>query len=161
MNHKMKRRNFLSKSTHVGIGFCSVMLGSNICSYAISRTNDKPDPAKLNYCGYQCPDDCQFLKGSMENNIALKKEAYELWEIKERFDIDFDPEQIFCFGCKTKDKPEGVVLVNCTVRACAIEKKLDCCIECDELVSCDKDLWDRFPDFKKQVIGMQKEFRDA
>lgn len=161
MNHKMKRRNFLNKSTHVGIGFCSIMLGPNICSYAISRTNDKPDPTKLNYCGYQCPDDCQFLKGSLENNIEVKKEAYKLWEIKERFDIDFDPEQIFCFGCKTKDKPEGVVLVNCTVRACAIEKKLDCCIECDELVSCDKNLWDRFPDFKKQVIGMQKEFRDA
>jgi len=159
MTAKMKRRNFLNKTTQVGIGFCSIMLSSNVCSFASRNTNDKIDPAKLNYCGYQCPENCPFLKGSVENNVELKKEAYAQWEIKERFDVDFDPEKIFCYGCKTKDKPEGIVLVNCTVRSCAMEKELDCCIECDELVACEKDLWIRFPDFKKQVIEMQKEYK--
>lgn len=154
----MKRRYFIDKTSRIGLGYCSLMFGSNICTLAASKSNDKPDPAALNYCGYQCPKDCQFLKGTLENNIDLKKEAYELWEIKERFNVDFDPEKIFCFGCKTKDKPLGVVLTHCTVRGCAIEKELDCCIECNELVTCKKDLWERFPDFKKLVIEMQKEY---
>jgi len=120
-----------------------------------------PDPKKLSYCGYKCPADCQFLKGSIENNVELKKEAYELWKIKERFNVDFDPDKIFCFGCKTTDKPEGIVLVNCTVRSCVISKGFDCCIECAELVDCEKELWDRFLKFKEQVIEMQQKYFDA
>ncbi len=88
----------------------------------------------------------------------MKKEAYKLWKIKERFDIEFDPETIFCYGCKVSDKPEGVVTKNCTVRECAMKKKNDCCIECDELTNCDKDLWNRYPKFKESVIEMQKKY---
>jgi len=159
MTTKIKRRKFLNKTTQAGIGFCSIMLSTNVFSLASGNLKDKPDPVKLNYCGYQCPENCPFLKGTLQNNIELKKEAYAQWKIKERFDIDFDPEKIFCYGCKTRDKPEGVVLVNCTVRSCSMEKELECCIECDELISCEKDLWTRFPDFKKHVIEMQKEYK--
>jgi hypothetical protein len=155
----MKRRIFLNKTTQAGLGFCSIMLTSNVCSLASTNKKDKIVPAKLNYCGYQCPENCPFLKGSLENDVELKKEAYTQWKIKERFHVDFYPEKIFCYGCKTKDKPEGIVLVNCTVRSCAMEKELECCIECDELVTCRKDLWSRFPDFKKQVIKMQEEYK--
>jgi hypothetical protein len=51
------------------------------------------------------------------------------------------------------------VLKRCTVRDCAREKELDCCIECDELTECDKDLWRRFPSFKEQVIELQAKYR--
>jgi hypothetical protein len=121
--------------------------------------DDEPiDPKKLNYCGYKCPADCQFLKGSLENNTDLKKQAYELWKIKERFGVEFNTDTIFCFGCKTTDKPEGIVLKNCTVRTCAKEKGFNCCIECEELTICGKELWERFPDFKKYVLEMQQKF---
>ena len=62
-------------------------------------------------------------------------------------------------GCKAPGKPEGIVVQRCDVRPCAREKKLECCIECDELPACDKDLWRRFPDFKKQVVELQKKYR--
>jgi hypothetical protein len=116
------------------------------------------DPKKLMYCGYKCPEECKFLKASLENDIDMKKEAYEQWKIKERFNVDFDAEKIFCYGCKNTEKPDGVVLANCTVRSCVISKEYDCCIECLELVDCDKDLWTRFPDFKKHVIELQKKY---
>ena len=57
------------------------------------------------------------------------------------------------------DKPKGIVLARCTVRDCAIEKGKECCIDCDELVECDKDLWRRFPDFKKKVVAAQVKYR--
>lgn len=164
MKSKIKRRDFIIKSTQAGMIGCAFMVRSKLSameSFYKSPDDEVPDPKKLNYCGYKCPIDCQFLQGSVENNVELKKEAYELWKIKERFNIDFDPEKIFCFGCKTKDKPEGVVLINCTVRKCAMEKKIDCCIECDELVDCEKDLWTRYPKFKEQVILMQKKYFES
>ncbi|UCG26714.1 MAG: DUF3795 domain-containing protein [Bacteroidales bacterium] len=161
MKSKINRREFLTKCSMVGFTGCGLMVCSGISAlepFAEFAYGEEIDPKKLNYCGYKCPEECQFLKGSLEDNIELKKEAYELWKIKERFDIEFDPDKIFCFGCKTTDKPEGVVLVNCTVRSCAISKEYDCCIECLELVDCDKDLWSRFPEFKKQVIELQKKY---
>lgn len=114
-----------------------------------------PDPKKLNYCGYTCPKDCQFLEASVKNDTELKKKAYETWHIKERYNVDLDAKKTFCFGCKNNDKPAGVVMLNCTVRQCAIDKKFDSCIECKELKDCGKDLWIRFPDFKNAVIKMQ------
>jgi hypothetical protein len=73
--------------------------------------------------------------------------------------MEFNADELYCFGCKNSEKPEGIVLKNCTVRSCAIEKKIESCIECDELVACDKELWERFPDFKKMVIEMQQKYR--
>ncbi len=159
MKKHTSRRSFL-KSTAVGcVGCCmytEVFAGTTL----ISSANDEEtiNPEKLNYCGYKCPETCQFLRGSIDNDVSLKKEAYDLWEIKNRFNVPFDPDEIYCFGCKTEDKPEGIVLRNCTVRSCAMQKDYDSCIECDELVTCEKELWDRFPDFKKMVIEMQVKF---
>lgn len=161
MKPNLDRREFLFKCCAAGLAGCGFLLSSKASTldrFAKYTKGDEIDPKKLMYCGYSCPSDCQFLKASLENDTELKREAYELWKIKERFDIDFDPEKIFCFGCKAEDKSEGVVQLNCTVRKCVIEKELDCCIECLELVDCNKDLWSRFPEFKKQVIELQKKY---
>ncbi len=162
MKQNQKRREFIRQATCAGIG-CYLLLNGTKLS-AVNGSNplnddEKPDPKKLNYCGYVCPEDCPFLKGTLENDVELKKKAYELWQIKERFGVEFDPEKIFCYACKAEGKPDGIVLTNCTVRACAISKELDCCIECDNLTDCTEDLWTRFPEFKKSVIEMQKKYR--
>lgn len=134
-------------------------LSANIFNYLQENV---PDPKKLNYCGYTCPKDCKFLIASEKNDPTLKKEAYEIWEMKERFGVtEFDADKIFCFGCKTKDKPVGIRLQKCDVRNCAIDKKLESCIECKELTSCEKDLWTKFPDFKKSVIQMQTKYKSS
>ena len=148
------RRTFISTGATM-CGFC-------VCAQFpfVAYAGDEPiDPKKRNFCGYICPEDCTFLKGTLENNVALKQEAWKEWHIEERFDLEFDEEQAICYGCKELDKPEGVVLKRCDVRACAREKGLDCCIECDELPACEKDLWRRFPKFKEQVVDLQVKYR--
>jgi hypothetical protein len=151
------RRTFLSTGAKAGFTVCGLCVCSNFDSFVFA--GEKIDPEKLNYCGYTCPDDCKFLQGTLNNDVELKKEAWKLWKIEERFGVEFDPEQAICYGCKSLDKPEGIVLARCTVRDCAQEKSLDCCIECGELPACDKDLWRRFPKFKEQVVEMQKKYR--
>lgn len=162
MKPTINRRNFLVKGTQACIGCCAIFAFSENLALGNSMLmlkDDEPiDPKKLNYCGYKCPVDCMFLKGTIDNNVKLKQEAYKNWNIKERFGVEFDPEKIFCFGCKTANKPEGIVLQNCTVRSCAIEKGFYSCIECKDLATCQKELWDRFPDFKKYVIEMQEKY---
>lgn len=163
MVKNLKRREFLIKGSQAGIACCALLMGANKLAFGAGfrQNGDVPiDPKTLNYCGYKCPDDCKFLQASLKNDTELKKEAYQIWKIKEKYNIDFDPEKIFCYGCKNKEKPEGVVLTNCTVRQCAISKKLDGCIECGELADCRKELWSQFPDFKLIVIEMQKKYRE-
>ncbi|HNW57641.1 MAG TPA: DUF3795 domain-containing protein, partial [Bacteroidales bacterium] len=104
---------------------------------------------------------CTLYKASAGNNIELKEKAYKEFMIKENYNIDFNPEKIFCFTCKDKSKPAGIILTSCTVRKCAIEKGYECCIECDGLAACDKELWKKFPKFKEMTIKIQKDFRNA
>lgn len=61
------------------------------------------------------------------------------------FNVDFDPARVFCYGCKPKDKPLSINVNACTVRKCAIEKGIDCCIECTGLTACEKELWKNYP----------------
>lgn len=157
MKTNSNRRKFIQTSSIVG---CSLLISGKMSAFSFYE-NEIPDPKKLNYCGYICPKDCQFLEASIKNDKELKKKAYEIWKIKEKYNIDFDPKTIFCFGCKNEDKPAGIVMINCTVRACAIDKELDACIECKELKTCEKDIWTRFPDFHKKIIEMQKSWVES
>ena len=159
---RIDRRAFLSTGAMAGFTVCGLCVCSQFSGLAhagdASKTQELIDPRRLNFCGYTCPKDCAFLEGTLNNDVTLKKEAWKDWKIEERFGLEFDPEQAICYGCKSLDKPEGVVLARCDVRACTREKELECCIECDELPACDKDLWRRFPKFKAQVVEMQKKY---
>ena len=97
----------------------------------------------------------------IENNTELKKKAYEEFKMKEKYNIEFDQDKVFCYGCKPKDKPLSINVSACTVRKCVTEKGYDCCIECNGLTSCDKELWKSFPQFKEKVIDMQKRHQSA
>ena len=152
MKTKSNRRQFLLQSSAIG---CTLLISGKLSAFTFPE--DKiPDPKKINYCGYTCPEDCKFLVASVKNEPVLKKEAYEIWEMKERFGVvEFEADKIFCFGCKNTEKPVGIRLQKCDVRNCAIDKKHDSCIECKDLSNCQKDLWKKFPDFKNAVIKMQ------
>lgn len=157
MKRDFKRRDFINTCFKAGITCCT--LASTINLSGNIRQDAKPDPKSLNYCGYKCPSDCPLLKGTLENNTELKKKGYEAFKFKEKYGIDFDPEKVFCYGCKIKDKPLSIPVKSCTVRSCAIAKGYECCIQCDGLTACDKELWKSFPTFKEQVIDMQKKFK--
>ena len=148
------RRTFISTGATV-CGLC-------VCAqfpFAAWAGDEKIYPKERCFCGYTCPEDCQFLQGTLNNDVELKKEAWNNWKIEERYGLAFDEDQAICYGCKELEKPEGIVLSRCTVRQCARQKELDCCIECDELTACEKDLWTRFPQFKEQVIELQEKYR--
>jgi hypothetical protein len=42
---------------------------------------------------------------------------------------------------------------------CAGPETTLCCIDRDELTVCDRDLWQRFPDFKARLIEAQVKYR--
>ncbi len=150
---KTNRRGFLSGCAKAGFGCCALMYAPHI----FAAVDDKPDPKKMNYCGYTCTPECPLYQATTENNSELKKKAYDAFKMKEKFGVEFDPDKIFCWGCKT-DKPLGMSVTSCTVRKCALEKKYDACIQCPDLVTCNKELWTSYPKFKEKVIEMQKKY---
>jgi hypothetical protein len=160
MKNELKRREFLTSCYRAGMACCAMMVSQKLVSgHDLNfKEENKINPKKLNYCGYKCPASCSLLKATVENNIELKKKAYESFKIKEKFGIEFDQEKVFCWGCKTLDKPVGITVNGCTVRNCAISKKIDCCIECNELRACKKELWEAFPKFKAKMVELQKKY---
>jgi hypothetical protein len=155
MKTEFKRRDFIVTCFKAGAACCAVAY----CP-ALAAQDAKPDPKYLEYCGYKCPADCSLKKGTLENNLELKKKAYAEFRFKEKFGIDFDPDKVFCYGCKSAgDKPLGMTVKACTVRKCVMDKKLEACIQCDGLAKCDKELWTKFPKFRDTVIGMQKKYK--
>lgn len=152
------RLQFLANSARVLAAGCVLSLCPKSLMAGILSDDEIPDPKKLNYCGYSCPGDCKMLRATRENNIELKKEAHKEWRLEEKYDMAFDADKVYCYGCKS-DKPDaGIVVTNCSVRNCAIEKNYDCCIECNELAACEKEIWTTFPDFHKAIIEMQKRY---
>lgn len=160
MKTELKRRDFVTTCFKAGVTCCALAYGVKLTGQGVVDNQDeKPDPKKLEYCGYKCPADCPLKKGTLENNDELKKKAYEDFKIKEKYGIEFDPDKVFCYGCKMKDKPLGTPVASCTVRKCVIEKGYECCLECDGLTACDKELWTNYPQFKAAMIEMQKKFK--
>lgn len=159
MNKKQTRRVFMVSGTKFGLACSAIAICPKILQAENFFQDEKPDPKKLNYCGYVCPEDCLMYTATIENSEEKKKEAYKLWKIEERHGIAFDPDQVFCYKCKNSGKPDGIVTGKCTVRYCAMEKEIDCCIECETLETCDKDLWKRFPEFHKGMIKLQKVYQ--
>lgn len=162
MKNQLNRRNFIKQSATAGIAGCALLMAAKLNPASafvhLADGDEKPNPKALNYCGYTCPKDCKFLQATQQNDEKLKKEAYEMWHVKERYGADFDPETAICWGCKNTEKPQGAVIKGCQVRKCAVEKGHDACIQCDTLKTCDKDLWSRFPDFHKAVIEIQVQY---
>jgi len=155
MKTELKRRDFISTCFKAGAVCCAVAYSPSLAAQDV-----KPDPKNLEYCGYKCPADCTLKKGTLENNAELKKKAYAEFRFREKFGIDFDPDKVFCYGCKSAgNKPVSMTVNACTVRKCVIEKKYDACIQCSDLAKCDKELWTRFPKFRDQVVEMQKKYR--
>ncbi|MCK7479498.1 MAG: serine hydrolase [Candidatus Moduliflexus flocculans] len=50
--------------------------------------------------------------------------------MKKKFGIDFDPDKIFCYGCKPGDKPLKAGMAECPVRTCPAAGGLESCVQC-------------------------------
>jgi len=160
MKTDFKRRDFIATCFKAGLTCCALSCGASLAGQDPAKGQDaKPDPKNLEYCGYKCPGDCSLKKGTLENNVELKKKAYADFKFREKYGIEFDPDKVFCYGCKTEDKPLSMPVNACTVRKCVIEKGYECCIQCEQLPKCDKELWTNFPKHKDNVIEMQRRYK--
>ena len=63
-------------------------------------------------CGFTCNEQCTLYKATIENSMELKMKAFKEFKWKEKFNVDFDADKIFCYGCKPKDKPMFAQFVN-------------------------------------------------
>jgi len=161
MKTELKRRDFVTKCFKAGVAGCALFYSKSLWAKDQVKQLQKTDLKSLTYCGFKCTVQCTLYKATIENNDELRKKAYEEFKWKEKFSLDYDPEKVFCFGCKPKDKPLSINVKACEVRKCAIEKRYDCCIECNGLTACDKELWKSFPQFKEKVLEMQKSYSGA
>lgn len=164
MAKKQNRRSFLKNCTQYGFSCMALFLwNKNLLASDndSTKTDTKKviiDPKQLSYCGIACHKACGLYKATKENNIELKKKFYNQWNWKEKFKIDFDPEKVFCYGCKPGEKPLKIGMDKCAVRMCAIENKMESCIQCSKLDKCDKDLWKNWPDFHNNIKQLQKQY---
>ena len=153
MSNEQNRRSFLGLCAKCG-GACSALLALGRLSRAqgsgtSSGQAQKPlDLKVLCYCGIPqayCEQQCELFKATRENDVELKRSVHDRWEMKKKFGIDFDPDTIFCYGCKPGDKPLKAGMAECPVRACPAANGLESCVQCLDLASCDKAFWKEWP----------------
>jgi hypothetical protein len=161
MKTNLKRRDFVTKCFKAGVTGCALLYGNSLLAQDPVKKLQKSDLKGLTYCGFKCTTMCTLYKATIENDVELKKKAFQEFKWKEKFNIDFNADKVFCYGCKVTDKELSINVKACTVRKCILGKGYDCCIECDGLATCDKELWKNFPSFKSRIIEMQKSYRTA
>ena len=165
MKASHNRRDFLKHCSQLGMSCAFLLCGKNImaakASIVASQEKKKDlDPDKFTYCGYQCKQ-CELLKATLNNDEELKKKVYKTWKWKEQYGIEYDPDKVFCYGCKADDKPSNPVLDKCQVRKCAREKELAACFQCEELKSCDKEYWAKYPQQKTYTLKLQEKYKES
>jgi hypothetical protein len=161
MKTEIKRREFVGKFLKAGAAGVALVYGNQLLAAETQQQIQKPDLKGLTYCGFKCSEQCTLYRATIEDNPELRKKAYEEFKFKEKFNVDYDQAKVFCWGCKPKDKPLSINVTACTVRKCTIGKGYECCIECDGLKSCDKELWKNFPEFKLKVLEAQKLYNNS
>lgn len=164
MKNEQNRRCFLKHCTQFGFSCFTLLMWNEHLFAKISSDDQKKKDVKFidlrqrSYCGIACEDECELYKATKENNVELKKKVYDKWNWKEKFDIEFDPDKVFCYSCKPKNQIFKLGMENCDVRKCAIENEIESCIQCKNLTSCDIKFWKNWADFYNHIKECQKQY---
>ncbi len=169
MERKQSRRRFLVLGAKCGGACCALLAMSRILP-AQENAPAKPgperkpvDPKALAYCGIPyayCERQCELFRATRDNDAKLKKAVYDQWEMKKKFGIEFDPEKVFCYGCKPGDKPLKVGMAECPVRVCPMANGLESCVQCLTLAACDKAFWREWPNAYAVAKTLQARYKD-
>jgi hypothetical protein len=145
---------------------CPLLRGDEAAAGTGAAVPALPDFSRLTYCCYECtPEQCPTLKATLANDTAAKAKQLEVWRDKQADKVAawekekgraMTVEDVFCYGCKEEGARLSPVAAQCTARACVIERKLVSCAHCDELETCQKELWVSFPKFRTHVLGIRK-----
>jgi hypothetical protein len=161
MHPSVPRREFLKLLGQLGTACvgCALVANVSAAETAPGAPAKKLPPLKDRaYCGLVCNDQCEMFKATRTNDPAAKKAVYEKWKWKEKFGVEFDPEKVFCHGCKAPGKPQNVAHARCTALKCSVERGFESCLQCRKLAACDKELWKNWPDFWKQIQQLQQKY---
>lgn len=159
MKTELSRRCFLRQGAILFGGCCALLAWKRRLPAQESPENRRgqaPKPidfSKLSYCGIPCAQTCELYKATLENDEKTKKLVYEKWGWKKKFGIEYDPEKVFCHGCKPGDKPLKVGMASCEVRICAMANGMESCVQCKSLTACGREFWKEWPelyDFNKK-----------
>jgi hypothetical protein len=155
------RRDFLKLCGQFGVacacGCVAAQLRAADAAPAVPKA--LPDLKTRAHCGLICGDWCQLWKATQTNDLAAKQKVYTEWKWKEKFGVEFNPDQVFCHGCKAPGKPQNLAHGRCTVLQCNLDRGLESCLQCRTLAACDKELWKNYPDFRQQMIKLQQEYQ--
>lgn len=168
MNKNQNRRSFLGQCAKCGGACCALLALGRISraqgSVTSSGQAQKPlDLKTLSYCAIPrayCEQQCELFKATRENDVKLKRSVYDQWKMKTKFGVDFDPDKIFCYGCKPGDKPLKVGMAECPVRVCPAANGLESCVQCLDLASCDKAFWRDWPIAFEMAKKLQARYKD-
>jgi hypothetical protein len=133
-------------------------MATALAGEATKSTAKLPPLRARAYCGLVCDDNCPLYKASVTNDPAAKKSTFEKWQWRETYGVEFDAAKVFCFGCKPDGKPRGLNVSACDTRACATDRGLESCLQCQRLAKCDKKLWKTWPKFHQQMQALQQEY---
>ncbi|MHA1647130.1 MAG: DUF3795 domain-containing protein, partial [Promethearchaeota archaeon] len=80
------------------------------------------------FCGINC-EECQAFIATKTNDEVLCKKTAKEWS---NIEYKISPEDVHCEGCHAVDENIMKFCLDCTIRSCAISKKLDTCAECSD-----------------------------
>jgi len=110
------------------------------------------------YCGLICGDWCALWRATRANDPAQKAKVHREWRWKEKFGVEYNPDTVFCWGCKAPGQPRNVAQLRCTVLKCSAGRGFESCLQCRKLAPCDKDLWKDYPDFHQKMVKLQQQY---
>jgi len=142
----IKRRDFLKQSIPLCVG---ISIGTICLSCNRNRSSSHKDDTEaedflmIAYCGLDC-EKCDAYIATINNDDNLKAEVAARWGMK--------PEDIYCEGCKSEK-----ALFNCSAKKCAMERNVITCAHCGNFLSCDNELWEKYPQIRQKAEELRKQ----
>ena len=93
-------------------------------------------PALSAACGLRC-DECEAYLATQTHDQERARRVAEKWGKEFGDGTPFPIEATVCDGCLTESVRKGGYCRECDVRACAVERKVASCAQCDDF-GCDK-----------------------
>jgi hypothetical protein len=154
INFKCDRRNFFKAGILVSSGIAfNCFHFCNCEKFTKRKILKKLDFNKLSYCCANCDEGCKIFRATKHNDLEVKKQVALEWSAK--YNQDFEPEDVYCYGCRNESVNIGHNLKICTVRKCAKEKQIISCAHCNDFSICENNFWIDWPNMKEKVEEIQ------
>lgn len=107
---------------------------------------------KIAYCGLDC-EKCDAYIATVNDDQALREKTAKVWA--ELNHAPILPEHINCEGCRENGAKTVFCESLCSIRQCALKKKVATCGECPEVETCQTvgAVFSNNPGAQKNLLG--------